>query len=54
MPKYSTNIGTIEKPKYSFDKLYYNLLKKYDNAIIHIEERKGKNIVKPPNKKDEF
>jgi hypothetical protein len=43
----------IESKKKPFWELYYNLFKKYDNAIAHDARRKKMNPPRPPEKKKE-
>jgi hypothetical protein len=46
--KHAVNSGSVDNPVYeSIYKIYYELYKKYDQAIEHIEKRVGKIIEKP-------
>lgn len=46
--KHAKNIGSEENPKYpNIYRIYYELHKKYEHAIKHIEKRIGKIIEKP-------
>jgi hypothetical protein len=45
--KYAVNKGTSSAPMYALYRIVYELMKKYDNGIKHIEGRVGRNIAKP-------
>jgi len=46
--KFGRNTGTEQSPRYSkMDRLYYELHKKYDNAIKHIDGRRGRDPPRP-------
>jgi hypothetical protein len=49
--KYSVNSGSEVAPVYKLHKLYYELMKKYDDSIKHVDGRVGKEIARPTNPK---